>query len=186
VTAAILGADDNVLTVVTNAAKAAIRGLELEGDVIIGWGIRMHASSAYTGAHYIHYEDLTGDHSHQPFSVPRWTFNFGPNYTRSTSIGNVSVELDYAWKSAVNVVPTTTLVQAGTQEGYGLINARANLHLDAWNMDLAVLGQNLTNKVYFNQGVNVTAPGFDLPLLYIGGPPRTFGIEIIKKFGQQH
>ncbi len=185
VPAAILGADNTLLTVQTNAAKAAIRGLEVEGDVVIGWGLRMHASTAYTGAHYIHYEDLTGDHSHEPFSVPKWTFSLGPNYTRATSFGDESFELDYAWKSAINVVPTTTLVQAATQPPYGLLNARANVHLDAWNMDVAVFGQNLTNKVYFDQGSGgVIAPGFDLPLLYLAGSPRTYGIEIIKKFGR--
>jgi iron complex outermembrane receptor protein len=97
----------------------------------------------------------------------------------------VSIELDYAWKSAVNVVPPSTLLQAVTQPGYGLLNARANLHMDAWNMDVALFGQNLTNKVYFDQGYNVAGDGFDFDHVFIGGPPRTFGIELIKKFGKE-
>jgi outer membrane receptor protein involved in Fe transport len=51
-------------------------------------------------------------------------------------------------------------------------------------MDVAVVGQNLTNKEYFDQGFNVAAPGFDFDQLYIGGPPRTFGVELVKKFGK--
>jgi iron complex outermembrane receptor protein len=96
----------------------------------------------------------------------------------------VSIEVDYAWKSAVNVVPPSTLARAVTQPGFGLLNARANLHVDTWNMDVAVFGQNLTNKEYFDQGYNVAGAGFDFDQLYLGGSPRTFGIEVIKKFGK--
>lgn len=180
----VLAGDNSFLTVETNAAKARIRGLELEGDVIIGWGLRLHGSSAYTDAHYLQYVDLSGDHSQQPFSVPKWTFSLGPNYTRPVGIGDVSIELDYAWKSAVDVIPPSTLVQAVTQTGYGLLNARANLHVDAWNMDVALFAQNLTNREYFDQGYNVAGDGFDFDHLYLGGAPRTFGIEVIEKFGK--
>jgi iron complex outermembrane receptor protein len=177
-----LGADGSFLTLETNAAKARIRGMEMEADVIIGRGLSMHASTAYTDAHYSHYVDLAGDHSHQPFSVPRWTFGLSANYTRPTGVGDASIELDYAWKGAVNVVPPSTFAQTVTQPGYGLLNARANLHLDAWKMDLAVFGQNLTNKEYFDNGYNVSAPGFDFSQLFLGSTPRTFGVELVKSF----
>ena len=45
-------------------------------------------------------------------------------------------------------------------------------------------GQNLTNKFYFDQGYNVGGDGFDFDHVFVGGPPRTFGIELIKKFGK--
>jgi iron complex outermembrane receptor protein len=180
----VLGADNNFLTLETNAATARIRGMEVEGDVIVGGGLRLHASTAYTEAGYLKYLDLAGDHSHQPFSVPKWTFSLGANYTRPTGMGDLSIQLDYAWKSAVDAVPPSTLVAAVTQPGYGLLNARANLHLDAWNMDVAVFGQNLTNKEYFDQGFNVAGAGLDFDQVFLGGPPRTFGVELVKKFGE--
>jgi iron complex outermembrane recepter protein len=180
----VLGSDNNFLTLETNAAKARIRGVELEADFLVGGGLRLHASTAYTGAHYLSYQDLTGDHSHRPFAIPKWTSSLSANYTRATPIGVASIELDYARKSAVNVVPPSTLVDAVTQPGYGLLNARATLHLERWNMDVAVFGQNLTNKEFFEQGFNVAAPGFDFDDVYIGGAPRTFGVELIKKFGK--
>jgi iron complex outermembrane receptor protein len=180
----VLGYDNSFQTVETNAATARIRGMELEGDVIIGGGVKMHLSTAFTDAQYLHYVDLSGDHSHQPFSVPKWTFGLGPNYAHPTSFGDATLELDYVWKSSVDVVPASTLVRAVTQPGYGLLNARANLHLEAWNMDVAVFGQNLTNKVYFDQGFNVSGAGLDFDELFIGGPARTFGAEFIKKFGK--
>jgi iron complex outermembrane receptor protein len=177
-----LGADNSFLTLETNAAKARIRGMEMEADVIIGKGLSMHASAAYTDAHYRHFVDLAGDHSLQPFSVPRWTFSSSANYTRPTAVGDASIELDYAWKGAVNVVPPSTLPETVTQPGYGLLNARANLHLDAWKMDVAVFGQNLTNKEYFDNGYNVPSTGFDFSQLFLGSAPRTFGVELVKGF----
>ena len=110
------------------------------------------------------------------------TFSSSANYTRPTPVGDAAIELDYAWKGAVNVVPPSTLPETVTQPGYGLLNARANLHLDAWKMDIAVFGQNLTNKEYFDNGYNVSAPGFDFSQLFLGSTPRTFGVELIKSF----
>jgi outer membrane receptor protein involved in Fe transport len=49
-------------------------------------------------------------------------------------------------------------------------------------MDLAVFGQNLTNKEYFDNGYNVSAPGFDFSQLFLGSTPRTFGVELVKSF----
>jgi len=84
--------------------------------------------------------------------------------------------------SAVNFVPQgTLLVKQNTQSSYGLLNARVNWHLDAPDVDLSFFGKNLTNKTFFDQGYTVEVAGFDV-VLY--GPPRTYGIEVIKKFGQ--
>jgi iron complex outermembrane receptor protein len=183
-----LGQAGQFVTSETNAAKARIRGAEVEGAVIIGGGLSLRASTAYTDAHYLKYVDLAGDHSNRPFPVPKWTASASANYTRPTGLGDASIELDYAWKSAVNVVPVSTFVNAVTQPGYGLLNARANLHLDGWNMDVAVFGQNLTDKEYFDQGYDVAGKdpfgrAYDLPQVFVGSTPRTYGVELVKKFG---
>jgi iron complex outermembrane recepter protein len=182
----IVAANQSFQTLETNAATARIKGAEVEADVIVGEGLTLHASTAYTDARYLKYIDLSGDHTNDPFSVPKWTYSLRANYTRPTGVGDASVELDYVWKSAVNVAPTTTptFTKFETQPGYGLLNARLNLHLDAWNMDVAVFGQNLTNKYYFDQGGTINGDGYDLFSVYVGGPPRTFGIELVKKFGE--
>jgi iron complex outermembrane receptor protein len=175
------------VAVETNAATATIEGAEVEATVIIASGLRLQASAAYTDAHYDSFPDInqtTGlpiDRSHEPFSVPRWTGNLGGNYTRPTAIGDLSIEFDYSWKSAVNLVPTATLVQQVTQGSYGLLDARANWHFDALELDVALFGKNLTNKTFFDQGSNLEFGGFDT---VFEGPPRIYGMEVIKKFGK--
>jgi iron complex outermembrane receptor protein len=170
----------------TNAATATIEGLEAEATAIIASGLRVHANAAFTDAYYNSFPDIDSaglpiDRSHEPFSVPRWQASLGGSYTRPTPIGDLSIELDYSWKSAVNLVPTSTLVQQVTQPSYGLLDARANWHLDALDLDVALFGKNLTDKGYIDQGFNLEFAGFDLAWL---APPRTYGIEVIKKFGK--
>jgi iron complex outermembrane receptor protein len=172
----------------TNAATATIEGLEAEATVIITSGLRMHASAAYTDAHYDSFPDIdpaTGlpiNRTHEPFSVPKWTWSLGGNYTRPTSIGDLSIEVDYYLQTAVNVVPQGTLLaQQNTQPSYGLLGARATWHLDAQDLDVALFGKNLTNKKYVDQGFAVESAGFDIAYV---APPRIYGIEVIKKFGK--
>jgi iron complex outermembrane receptor protein len=176
------------VSVETNAAKATIEGLEAEATAIITSSLRLHASAAYTDAHYDSFPDIDLttdspiDRSHEPFPVPRWTGTLGGNYTRPTAVGDLSVELDYSWKSDVNVVPQGTLLaRQNTQGSYGLLDARVNWHLDAPDVDLALFGKNLTNKTFFDQGYTVEVVGFDVVL---EGPPRIFGVEVLKKFGK--
>jgi iron complex outermembrane receptor protein len=181
----VLSSDNTVTTPVTSVSKARIRGVEVESDIIVGGGLRLHVSTAYTDARYLKFEDASGDHSHQPFAIPKWTAAISGNYTRPTSIGDASLEVDYDWKSAVNVAPTTSFVNEVTQSAYGLLDARANLHVAAWDADVALFGRNLTNKEYFDQGFNLAFSGFvDFNDLFLGGTPRTWGVEFVKKFGE--
>jgi iron complex outermembrane receptor protein len=175
-------------TAETNAATATIEGLEAEATAIIASGLRVHASAAYTDAHYDSFPDTdstTGlpiDRSHEPFSVPKWTWSLGGSYTQPTAIGDLSLELDYSWKSPVNVVPAGTLLaQQNTQGSYGLLDARATWHLNAQGLDVALFGKNLTGKTFIDQGFAAESAGFDIVYL---GPPRTYGVEVIKTLGK--
>jgi iron complex outermembrane receptor protein len=175
------------VTIERNAAAATIEGVEAEATAIIASGLRVHASANYIDAHYDSFPDTdpgTGvpiDRSHEPFSVPKWTWTLGGNYSRPTPGGDLSVELDYSWKSAIDVAPQATLVQQVTQPSYGLLDARVNWHLEAPGLDLALFGKNLTDKTFLDQGFAEEIGGFDLVGL---GAPRTYGIEVIKKFGK--
>jgi iron complex outermembrane receptor protein len=175
------------VTAERNAATATIEGVEAEATAIVTSGLRLHASAAYTDAHYDSFPDIdltTGlpiDRSNEPFSVPKWSWSFGGNYKHLTPIGDLSLDLEYSWRSAVNIVPEATLVQQVTQASFGLLDARGNWHLDAQDLDIALFGRNLTNKRIIDNGFDAETAGFDY--LY-EGPPRTFGIEVIKHFGK--
>lgn len=178
---ALLASDGQFVTVETNAATSTIRGLEAEGDAIVGYGLSLHASAAYTDAHYDKFADVTGDRSQEPFSVPRWMWSLTGRLVRPVRIGDLMFELDYDWKSAVNLAGHAVYADQVTQGSYGLLNGRINLHLDARNLDVALYGRNLTNVNYADQAFTLEQGGFNQKYL---GVPREYGVEVSMKFGK--
>jgi iron complex outermembrane receptor protein len=175
-----LAADGNFATAVTSAAQATIAGVEAESVFVITphWTVR--ASAAFTDAHYEHFVDLTGDRSGEPFAVPRWTGSLSSRCTEPTAVGDLALQLGYNWKSATVLDGTAVYRSQVTQSAFGLLNARANLRVESWDLDVALFGKNITSQKYLDQansfdssfGVNV---GF-------AGQPATYGVEMIKKF----
>jgi iron complex outermembrane receptor protein len=180
---ALVGSDGQFVTVETNAATSTIRGMELEVDAIIASGLSMHASTAFTDAHYDTFSDATGDRRHEPFSVPKWMWSLSGKYVRPTAVGDLLVQLDYDWKSAVNLAGHAVYASQVTQGAYGLLNARINLHFDARNLDVALFGKNMTNVRYSDQAFTLEQGGFNE--LYWGAP-ATFGLEVSMKFGRRN
>lgn len=177
---ALLASDGQFVTVETNAATSTVRGMELEGDAIIASGLSLHTSAAYTGAHYDRFADVTGDRSHEPFSVPRWMWSMSGRFVRPVGIGDLMFELDYDWKSAVNLAGHAVYADQVTQGSYGLLNGRINLHLEARSLDIALYGKNITNVTYADQAFTLEQGGFNQKYL---GAPREYGVEVSMRFG---
>jgi iron complex outermembrane receptor protein len=175
-----LFADGSAGITITNAATAVIEGVEAEADLRVLPGLTIHGATAYTDAHFLHFVDFTGDRTHQPFPVPRWTGSLSGRYVRPMSLGDVLFELDYDWKSTTDLVGQAALQSQVTQPGYGLLNGRINLHVDALNLDVAAFGKNITNKKYWAQATDLEVVGYNQTYR---GAPAIFGVEVIKHFG---
>ena len=178
---ALLGSSGQFQTVETNAATSTIRGVELETDAIIASGLTVRTSTAYTAAHYDNFTDLTGDRSHEPFSVPKWMWSVSGKYVRPVGIGELLFELDYDWRSAVNLAGHAVYASQVTQGSFGLLNGRIDLHLDHQNMDIALFGKNIFNIRYADQAFTLEQGGFNEKYL---GPPGLYGIEVSMKIGK--
>ncbi|PZU43991.1 MAG: TonB-dependent receptor [Sphingomonas sp.] len=78
--------------------------------------------------------------------------------------------------------PGYNVLQAGPaiacgNPGYWLFNGRVSYETPNWS--LAVWGKNLTNKYYYNYGLNINIFGLD----YLNrGMPRTYGVELTARF----
>jgi iron complex outermembrane receptor protein len=78
--------------------------------------------------------------------------------------------------------PGYNVLQAGPaiacgNPGYWLFNGRVSYETPNWS--LAVWGKNLTNKYYYNYGLNINIFGLD----YLNrGMPRTYGVELTSRF----
>jgi iron complex outermembrane receptor protein len=184
-----IAADGQFANVVASAAKGTIEGVEAEADAIINTSFRIHMSTAYTDAHYDSFYDARyGDRSHEAFTVPKWTYSVSGRYTRPTELGQIFVQVEYDWKSSIVLAPTASILVPGhpelidqvTQGSVGLLNGRANLHLRSWDMDIALFGKNITGKQYYDDASAQLRSGFSFAY---PAAPRTYGIEIIKKFG---
>jgi outer membrane receptor protein involved in Fe transport len=96
------------------------------------------------------------------------------------SLGELTIRADYAYRSKIESgtfrLPSTPFFDIVRQKGYGLLSARATLADIPLSGNvrgqLAVFGENLTNKKYSIQGIDF---GFMATKTY--SEPRTFGVE---------
>jgi iron complex outermembrane recepter protein len=183
VTTSFLAADGNVASGVTNAASATIKGLEFESAFVVGGGLTVRSSAALTDAHYGNFVDFTGNRSNEPFAVPKWTASLSANDKVPTKLGEASVQLDYSWRGRTVLGPTAVDQNNVTQGGYGLLNARVQLHLDSWNTDIALFGKNITSKEYYTQVSAHDNSPLGVNFGY-AGTPAVYGVEITKSFGK--
>jgi iron complex outermembrane receptor protein len=176
-----IAADGNYATAVRSAAQVTTEGFEAESDFILTPHLTMHASAAYTDAHYDRFVDVTGDRSGEPFEVPRWTWSLSGRHMQPMAVGELTVQLDYNWKSATVLSGTAKFRELATQAAVGLLNARANLHLHSWDLDVALFGRNITSQKYLDR-----LSAYDSFGVYVGypGAPAIYGIEVTKKFGK--
>jgi iron complex outermembrane receptor protein len=170
-------------TIVGNAASAKIKGLELETEWHPVSRLTLSIGGGYTDAYYVKFIDpVLGNLTSLPFAVPKWTAIGSARYVQPVSVGDLSVQADYHWQSAVNLVPQDLDPAAFTQAAYGLLNGRINLHVNGIDTDIAIYGKNLANKQYFVSGESLEASiGFGV---LVTGQPRIFGIDVIKHFGK--
>jgi iron complex outermembrane receptor protein len=177
----IVTSDNRFITAEHSAATAVISGMEAEADVAVTSGLSLHASTALTDAHYTKFVDASGDRSHEPFAIPKWTWSLSGKYVRPTNFGQILAEIDYSWSSKVNLFGNSVLSSQVTQPAFGLLDARLSVHVRAWDSDIALFGKNLTDVKYSDQAIGFEGLGFNLQYL---AAPATFGIEVIKKFGR--
>ncbi|MBP7337810.1 TonB-dependent receptor [Niveispirillum sp.] len=89
---------------------------------------------------------------------------------------------DYGQSPCDKPAPGSNVLQAGPaiacgNPSYWLFNARLTYDTPDWSV--ALWGKNLTNKYYYNYGLNISIFGLD----YLNrGMPRTYGVEFTARF----
>ena len=165
----------------TNAASAHIDGLEAETIWQVAPAFTLNGSLGITDANYRRFVDLTGDRTGEHFDIPKWTAAGTARYTHDTPYGEAAFQVDYHWQSKVYLVPSAPTVSQVEDNAYGLLDARATLDVEKYNLQIALFGKNLTGRHYLASAISLeTALGYNY---VIPGDPRTFGIELTKHFG---
>ena len=114
-----------------------------------------------------------------PQRVPKYTASASAQYTWPVPNGSaVTVRGDTTYQSAVYFTDLTYTAVPG-QGGYSLYNARLTWDSPSKDWSVAVYGQNLANKFYWNGKLTLQVLGFEE-----GNPgiPRTWGLELKRSF----
>lgn len=172
VTGIFYGVNDVPVGITSNAAEAKIDGLEAELMVQPLDGLTLTAGVGWTDARFIEFVDSTGDRSDEPFAVPEWTNNASASYVINTNFGSVTSSVDYRYQSDSTLNAGGDTVQ---QKGYGLVNGRIAFTFDQWDMEVAIFGRNLSDKLYVAQSARLATVG----------DPRTYGLSVTKHFGRE-
>ncbi len=186
--------------ITVNAAKATLKGFEVETSLELPSGFTLRANGSGLDAKYGSFPfqivdpvtrvlttvDLSKNDLAQ---APKWTGTAGVDYRHDIAdVGKFSATLDYAYQSSVNFSDfnqtnpslSSKLNYTSIQKGYGLVNARIGL-ADLMGADLSVdlWVRNLANKLYYIEMSNQGPFGISLA---VPGAPRTFGVTVRKRF----
>lgn len=175
----------NITQVLANAAKATIKGFEVEAALRPVEGLQLDGSVGYTDASYDEFNglDLNGDRIPDPElakelkfdRVPKWTAHGSATYTRALGATGVdaTARIAYAYRSGY-FLENNNRANA-YQSGYGLLDASLGFEKD--NIRVTFFGRNLTNA---------RAKEFVLVLPYGAafsfGDPRTYGVTLGFKY----
>lgn len=170
-------------SVLTNAAKSHIYGMDLSGEFRLADHLTVQASGTYLHARYEDFPhapnyvwnplagvqissiDASG---FQMERAPAFSGNLGLRYTHSLLAGDAALSAWYSYTTRVYFDPADVSYQGG----YGLLNARAQWTPPSGHWTVSVYGRNITNVHYINQVLPNTA--------YFGetwGEPAVFGVE---------
>jgi iron complex outermembrane receptor protein len=164
-------------TATKNAASARIQGFEVEFNAVPVPNLELGATVAYTDAHYRQFLSLGVDQSGQLFqNVPKWTYSLSAAYTVPLGFADLRAQANWYWRDQADMFPAGgDLRPARVQEAYGLLSARLSLQIEHPNLEIALWGRNLTDKVYFNAAFDNFATAGTINQ-YIA-EPRTYGLQ---------
>ncbi|MFW6092910.1 MAG: TonB-dependent receptor [Pseudomonadota bacterium] len=183
------GSGSNVITVLTNAAKAEIQGFEAEAWLYPTDSLTFFATAGYTDFEYDEFDSLAQDgstvvdRSDEEIATPEWQASISARYSRPIGSNNFLAQVDYAWQDDIVLAPESTVADEVTQPDYGLWNARLEYQLIEQGLTFALWGKNLSDEEYF-----VTSTDFSGNIghtIGVVGKPRSYGLTVSLDFGDE-
>jgi iron complex outermembrane receptor protein len=168
----------------TNAGKAEVYGIELEGSAVPVDGLTLSASLGWQKAKYLSFfTDIDGNGTNDDASflklrnVPKWTVSGSANYELPPmSWGTLAINADVNYQSEYE---STTLNAPFSQgEARTLVGTSLNWNDPGGRYRVSLYGRNLLNEVY-RVSANSVAGLFNFTNY---APPRSFGVEFGVKF----
>ena len=165
---------DGVLTtLIENAAKARIRGVEVEAAAKVGKRLTASIAWGHIDARYLDVGSVPRLTLGTDFQrTPRHSFTASFDYWLPLGAKRVEIHGDYSYRSREQF---QLLASPFDQEGYGLIGARLTLRGASDRWSIALFGTNLTDERYKAAGRDeLGRVGIANSVI---GAPRQIGVE---------
>ena len=181
------GTNDTFIGITTNAAKARIKGIELEAVGVIardfagsGSSLNFTSTLGYIDAEYRRFIDNFGNDVANVRAIqntPKWTLSQTIDAVLPLGGGTIrpSATLSYRSKTNQFEVPSPFL----DQRGYSLLDANLVWSDASDRYSIGLHGKNLANKKYITSGYQFLAVNSD------GSPRRTAGGALISTLGRE-
>jgi iron complex outermembrane receptor protein len=166
---------------IDNAARARIRGVELELAAMPVRGLAVVAAYGHIQARYLDVGLVPNITVHSRFQrTPSDSLSASIDYDVPVRFGLLSLHGDYSYRAREQF---QLAAAANDQPGYGLLAARLTLRSTNDRWALALFGTNLTNKLYrtAGRGTLVRLAGFAYSSV---GLPRQVGVQLTWKLAQ--
>lgn len=167
--------------VILNAAKATVKGAEIEFSMVPNDYYDISGSVAFLDAKYD--EFLTGRSKNGAIGAkidaegndlnhsPKWTANLDLGFHHPVGAGKMNYLLSAYWQDKEYF--TAFNDELTSQDAYHLIDLRVSYQTPAKTWEVAAFGRNLMNKEYSNGMQDFADTGVALNIM----PPRTYGVE---------
>jgi iron complex outermembrane receptor protein len=162
-------------TLIENAARARIRGAELEVGATPLKGLILTAALGHLDSRYLDVGQVRGLTLDSRFQrTPRDSFNASVNYELPLRSATIEIHGDYSYRSKeqFQILPATN-----DQPGYGLFGARVTFRPRNSHWSIALFCTNLADVRYrtAGRGTLIKQVGFAYSSI---GMPRQFGLQI--------
>jgi outer membrane receptor protein involved in Fe transport len=162
---------------ISNEASAESKGFELEADWYLAPGYKLRAGYTYNQAEYGSDTFNPALRGKQITNAPKNTALLGLDIDQPIGSNTLFGSITARYQSEVNT--GADLDPLKIQAGYALVNARIGLRFSN-DVEVSLWGNNLTDQ-YYNQ-VIFNSPAQATSRNGYPGVPRTFGIDVRKKF----
>jgi iron complex outermembrane receptor protein len=162
-----------------NAGDAVLRGGELEMVLLVTERLGLSASLGALRARYSdlrpEFQQLDGE---RLALAPNYTMSFGVDYRAPVGrLGILGARMAWSHRGSQQNDPSGT--DATLAGKYGLLDGRLSLALPDGKTEIAAFGTNLLDRRYFNNAAVSLEFG---TATRIFGPPRQYGVEILRSF----
>lgn len=168
-----------VTTSIENAAKARIRGAEVELVAVPIGGLTLSAVYGHLDARYLDVGQVAGLTLASRFQrSPSHSFSASIDYKTPVRWGTLEMHLDYSYRSKEQFQITAA---PNDQAAYGLLGARLTLRTKQDRFSVALFGSNLADQHFRTAGRNSLINQTGIAYSSIG-MPRQFGIQVTSRF----